>query len=304
MNIEAIPIVSRTPKPSLDAEPRGSGRIVSDFDSFCEGDIDPTLNKRIRVLIDSYSSYIVYLDEDLSPEWSATSDYGEMPDGFAEVANRIGHLETQSKGLLRESQIEPFARLLAEAMARILGENDHQKSAEILAHAEAYLKARSIENARIWYIGTAGILLIILCVIAAVLWIYREPSRNLVGDDAFDGVLGAIFGSIGAVFSIVTRTKSIEVDAAAGKPIHILESSVRIASGGVGAILVALAVKTNLVLGIAKSFDHSVAALLAICIVAGTSERVVPSLIKRVEGSVSAHPATIKTAQRSKAGKE
>jgi len=33
--------------------PIGSGVVVDDFSSFCEGDIEPTLNKKIHSLIDS-----------------------------------------------------------------------------------------------------------------------------------------------------------------------------------------------------------------------------------------------------------
>ncbi len=57
----------------------GSGKRVSDFTPFCEGDTDPTLNKKIRALIDCDTDYIVYLDEDLYVEWSFNQD---SPGGF------------------------------------------------------------------------------------------------------------------------------------------------------------------------------------------------------------------------------
>jgi hypothetical protein len=95
----------------------GSARRVSDFTSFCEGDLDPTLNKKIRTLIDSDTDYLVYLDEDLCAEWTFN---GDSPSGFDDVANRIWRLETLSITQLLPSQKEPFERLLAESMARIL----------------------------------------------------------------------------------------------------------------------------------------------------------------------------------------
>ena len=69
-------------------EVSGSAKEVSDFSSFCEGDLDPTLNKRIRVLIDADSKYIVYLDEDLYCEWSMAEDF-ELHEDFGNIANTI-----------------------------------------------------------------------------------------------------------------------------------------------------------------------------------------------------------------------
>src|ERR1700757_382543 len=96
-------------------EVSGSAKEVSDFSSFCEGDLDPTLNKRIRVLIDADSKYIVYLDEDLYCEWSMAEDF-ELHEDFGNIANTVGHLETLAVDRLRPNQRLPFERLVGEAM--------------------------------------------------------------------------------------------------------------------------------------------------------------------------------------------
>jgi hypothetical protein len=54
-----------------------------------------------------------------------------------------------------------------------------------------------------------------------------------------------------------------------------------------GGVLLALAVKSNLVLGTVNASDKSLVLLLAIAVVAGASERVVPDLIKKVEGTIA-----------------
>lgn len=273
--------------------PCGSGRSVENFDSFCEGDTEPTLNKKIRALIDTEKDYIVYLDDDLVVQWSMTDAYGKSPKGFAEVANRIGHLETVSEGLLdTDHQIEPFARLLGEAMARTIGDRDIKKASEILKNAEDYLQARSIENARSWYIKTACACTLPLLLFAVVIWVGQSIVKPIVGNEAFDVLLGSLLGAAGALFSVLSRTKDIALDAAAGKSIHRLESAARIVAGSLGGLVIALAIKGNLLLGFIKSVDHSLAALLAICMVAGASERFVPSFIKQVEGSISAYRPT------------
>src|SRR5262245_26898754 len=101
----------------------GSGKPVENFSSFCEGDTEPTLNKRIEALIGSRKDYIVYVDSQLFVQWSTTSSYGSLPDGFKAIANQVACLETISLTQLTDRQREPFGRLLAEAMDRILGDH-------------------------------------------------------------------------------------------------------------------------------------------------------------------------------------
>ena len=104
------------------ASREGSARDVEDYSAFCDGDREPSLNKKISSLISCEKNYIVYLDEDNTVEWSWNDAYGDDPPVLAEVASRIGHLETLSATQLKGEQNELFERLLAEGMARILGE--------------------------------------------------------------------------------------------------------------------------------------------------------------------------------------
>jgi hypothetical protein len=284
--------MSKMPMDDSNPSPRGSARSVAEFDSFCEGDTDPTLCKKIRILIECDKNYIVYIDDDLAVEWSLTEAYGEPSETYGEVANQIGYLETVSVGLLRKCQIEPFSRLLGEAMARIIGGGNIAKASEILEKAKKYLQARSIENARMWYIFTACTCTTLLVIIAIVIWVCHSTVKHTIGNNPFDVLLGSLLGGVGALFSVLSRTKDIKVDAAAGWPIHCLESAARIGTGSIGAIVIALAIKGNILLGIIRSADHSLSALLAICIISGISERIVPSFIKQVEGSISAYRPT------------
>ena len=150
-------------------EPRpaaGSGRQVNNFRPFCEGDFHPTLNKKIRILIDCATDYLVYLDDDLCVEWTFN---GTAPGGFEDVANRIGRLETLAITQLLPLQRELFERLLAESMARIIGDRNEEKAKAILDEAEEYLKARGSENARRWYLGGVGWVALFALVVAGAL---------------------------------------------------------------------------------------------------------------------------------------
>src|SRR6266487_3724682 len=100
--------------------PEGSGREVQDFTPYCEGDIEPSLHKKIQDLIDSDTDYIVYLDDEHFVQWAITDSYGDVAEEFGEIASCVALLETQSTALLSPERAGPFRRLLAEALARSL----------------------------------------------------------------------------------------------------------------------------------------------------------------------------------------
>lgn len=264
----------------------GSGRSVDDFSSFREGDTDPTLNKKIKTLIDSNVTYLVYLDEDLYAEWTFN---GRSPDGFDNTANRIGHLETLSLAQLSAVQREPFERLLAEAMARILGDHSEEKATAILDTAEAYLKARGGENARRWYLqgvgGATACALILAGILMALLSRISDPSWR----DALEILSAAALGALGALLSVASRTEAIHFEPVAGPVIHKFEGATRAIVGIAGALFIAIAIKADLLLGVFHSLTHPFLALLAVCVVGGATERLVPGLINNMAKSLSKH---------------
>jgi hypothetical protein len=258
----------------------GSGLVdVVDFASFCEGDIEPKLNKRIRTLIDRTSSHIVYLDDDLYVEWAF---FGTIPVGFDEVANRIGNLETISITQLTQLQREPFARLLAEAMARILGDRNDGEADAVLDKAEAYLKARGSENARRWYLSGVLWATSTSLAIAAIVLCIRYFTRNAEWGTGLEVAAASAFGSLGTLLSLASRTEAIRVEPVAGPQIHRFEAAIRVVVGVIGALFVAIAIRADLLLGVFHSLSHPFLALIAACVVAGASERLVPSLVNNM----------------------
>ncbi len=266
--------------------PKGSGRQVEDYSSFCEGDIEPTLNKKIRTFIDGTQDYIVYLDPDFFVQWSFRDSYEpSVPKSIGSVANAIGHLETLSRTQLRKTQLYDFESMLAEGMARIVGDKDEHAANELLDKARTYLEIRGIENARYWYLLGSSITAVLCLISIVLLSIFRTSLVQFLSNDGFQVVLGALCGGLGALFSIITRSNKILMDPAAGAFIHYVESASRIIAGSLGALLVALAIKSDIFLGVVKSVNHSLALVLALCFCAGASERFVRGIIKRVEDS-------------------
>lgn len=236
-----------------EAQLYGSGRSVEDFSPFCEGDIEPRLNKKTKVLIESASEYIVYLDEKFYVEWACIRSRAQMPTGFDNIANRMGHLETLSITQLTNGQREPFARLLGEAVARVISGGKEEEAVTVLEKAETYLSSRGTENARIWYLKGAGTLAGLSLAFAVGLFAIRNQIQNPQLLDPLGILAAAMMGGIGAFLSISARGESIRLDPVAGERIHRVEGMVRVAVGLLGALFLALAIKANLILGMSQN---------------------------------------------------
>lgn len=276
--------MSDTLKHFSDRQP--SGHAVNDFSPYCEGDIDPTLNKRINTLIDSDTLYMVYLDDDLSVQWTMTDTF-QVPTGFGEIANRVGHLENMSQMFLGTDQLAAFRRMLGEAIARIVGDDDLKQARACLKIAEAFLQARGSERARGWYLTTATAASVLSAICATALWISRAWIISVVGVNAFELLIGTLMGGIGSLLPILIGLKTTKTDVSAGAWPHRLEGAMRVGAGMGGAMLIALAIKADVLFSLTKAFANPATALYFLCFAAGWSERFANSLINKVEYLVS-----------------
>jgi hypothetical protein len=264
---------------------------VTDCSIYREGDPFPSLNKDIFCLITTAKEFIVFLDEDLVVHFWMTDDYDKdekLPDDYGNVIIQESKLEAISAGLLRPNQMKVFRTLLGESIARLLDEKETANSRAILAQAESYLKTRSGESGRMYYVSTSFILTGIILLFMLLLWIYRDLVQKLFGSvDSIDIIVGAGMGSLGAFMSILQRSDKLTVDSSASWYVYAVEATVRALAGGLGGLLVALAVKSNFILSqVFKNPDRPLLTLMLFCIVAGSSERIVPNLVQQIEGVI------------------
>ncbi|MDT5063468.1 MAG: hypothetical protein QOH63_3927 [Acidobacteriota bacterium] len=258
------------------------------FIDYSEGDIEPTLKKRIKHLIQKDREFIVYLDDEYFVNWVTNGrSYGDYAPDFGAIMSRVGYLESTSRGLLSNNQLEALELIIGDGVARLLDDRNSTYATASLDKAEEYLKARTTEHARTWYISAAAAVSAFALVCGFIFWLLRDWIQGRIGLVAFAVLLGASAGSLGALISIISRMGKIDIDALAGKRIHYFEGGVRIIAGMAGAILVTLAVKANILLGALDSAEKSLPLLLVVAMVAGASERIVPNLIKTVEGTIS-----------------
>lgn len=271
-------------------------RVVPDYTLLQEGEIDPSLGKKIKVLIMSSVDFIVYIDSDLYIEWNIGSDYFEDSeitfDEFFQnvgmVFNKIGFLESVSDVLLKNNpdDLLPLRRLLGEALARVIGEKSIKNAEVILGQAEAYLNERK----KTTLIKSAGITTGIIVLIMLISWI----NENCIEDKChecnggYDILMGVLGGGLGAFFSLISRSKNIVLDVSQPNEIYRLDGFLRITYGMISAFIILLAIKSNIILPdlIKQTANDSIYLILLICIISGASERIIPSIITKIEDSV------------------
>jgi hypothetical protein len=168
--------------------------------------------------------------------------------------------------------------------------NPEEVSIALLDEVERQLADRNREVAWRWYFSSAyGVTL--FCVASVVLlWLYRAPARSTIGQTAFEVFMGTLCGAVGALLSTTSRGNRLVLDANAGASVHRLEGLSRVGAGLIGALMVALSIKGGLLMSGTRFLGSRLAVLLAFCVAAGASERLVPSLVMNMERSVGQQP--------------
>ncbi|MEB0080445.1 hypothetical protein QN379_00230 [Glaciimonas sp. Gout2] len=247
--------------------------------SLKEGDLDPFLGKKVRVLIVTHENYNVYLDEALCTQW-----YGRISDDkdISTALNKLSKLESCSHFITEEKILKPIRQQIAEGLVRAL-EGHKELSNEMFKLIEKEISLRNLETSWLWYFLGSGIPALISLIILIIFWIFRIDLRQFFGIIAFTVAICAMVGGLGAFLSIASRSTKISLDARAGITIHVTEGLARIITGLFAGALIVLLTKGGVAFYALKTSGSSLATLLAFSLMAGSSERVIPNLVKKHE---------------------
>lgn len=264
------------------------------LDQYLDGDWFPNdLARTIKVefLVESSDEWLVFIGED-EYLWFTWTEEFTPPTDFRRIVNRAVELQSYDLDYLSHNQLFTYRWLIGNALVAALDSNIPAAD-DALRGAAAYIEAHNKEIGRYWYIVAsaiaAGISILVLIValivrfmpdMGVVLARVDDPSgwRNALAVLAASGA-----GGVGALLSIVARIGGTELDARAGRRMHSLEGCTRVASGCFGALFVVLGYQIGIAGGLLQQTPNSsIEALLFLGLLAGVSERMVPSLINKV----------------------
>lgn len=243
------------------------------------------------LVMEDDDKFIVCIDEELDVDWMTGKGFAGHKDqkAFNDILNRMALLESQPNHDLDQKIRISFKRMLGESVARSLT-GDYVNAGKILDKAQSFVAARKEELARSWYLATGAGLTGAVSVVGILVWLCREPIRQIVGDVVFWLTISAVAGAAGAFLSIIMRMGKATVDSSAGKSLHQLECLSRIVAGMLSAVLVGLAVYAEVIFPVFRKSSNPYAFLVFVAVIAGASERLAPSLIESFEKQGARQP--------------
>lgn len=256
----------------------------TDYRKYVEGKEEPYHGKVIKHLIQKHRDFVVYLDDELYVWWAIRDTY--RPDwvnspSFGEVLNRVSFLEAVETSDIPQRQVTAFRRMLGEAVARLLDSQSVEQANKILDNATDYIIARNSESSRLWYLSASLATTAVVVLVILLLWTFRRYTP--LNPEGLNVLVGSGAGALGAFLSILLRSQTVPLDSSAGKKVYYFEGTAKILAGMIGAVLVAVSIEGKFLFGNISNPENQLQVITALCIVAGASERLVPSLIKKVE---------------------
>jgi hypothetical protein len=248
------------------------------------------LNQDEDYLIMASRNYVVWLDKNGDVDWRTTPQWDKKLDAefkngeLSAVLNQVAELHSYPVRRLTDRKKRSFRVMIGEGLARAF-EFDPKNAKEMLTKAGEYALTRNQELARIWYLGAATIATGFVAFFALVGWLLRDDINLIFGTEASRLGFLSCAGAFGSLFSIISRVGRADLDPASGRTLHLVEGCARIVIGVLGSAIVLLAMKVGLILSMLN--EKGTSALLLVALVAGASERLVPTVIKQVESSAA-----------------
>lgn len=159
-------------------------------------------------LIRSTNDFVVYLDKNDDIDWMTTVEYDkhgpkEQQKHHAILSNGAVLECSACHGLAVETK-RHFRRLIGEAIAYSL-DDDYENAQEMLQNARGYIRARSEETSRRWYLSASAIMAAIMIAFGLLIWIWRGPLAAALTVNFVWICLAAVAASCGALLSVIAR---------------------------------------------------------------------------------------------------
>jgi hypothetical protein len=272
----------------------GASGDTTFFQDFKAGGTDPLVGATIKEVLIKTADFIVYIDNDLSLHWHSNTALD--PNCAAPVFNRAGELQAKSEFLrqtFRRRDLMSVRRLIGEGVVVMFCTGNPVYANAALDTAEKFISQIGRETSRGWYFGPFFVFFAVSVLIGLILYHHGHMRVTTLP------LVCSLGGGIGAFISTAIGNERIPCAPSAGRLLHLLEALLRYTVGFAAGLLVWLATSGDLAVGflnLANSTGASPSpgnhlatnayALLAVALLAGTSERLLPSLMARFDDSI------------------
>jgi hypothetical protein len=243
------------------------------------------LVKTAKFLVHVTHDFIVRIDADGDVDWKTGKEWDDVgPTDSAKhsaILNEGAVIETTPCDFLTPAVKLQFKRLIGEAYARTFV-HDYAAANAMLLAARNFVRARSEEVARTWYLEASLVTAGVIIGLAFSAWIGRQWTTSWFGVSGLWLVLSFGSGALGALLSVIVRSGRLEVDCAAGRYLHRVEGASRVLAGSASGFLTGLAVMSGLFLASFTKAGNMAPVMLLASFIGGTTERLASSIVARV----------------------
>lgn len=277
--------------------------ILACLGQLTPGAVDPWLGKTIETIIRKAAWFIVYIDDAGTVQW--WSAYASKSAKLvADVQAEVSRLEHETGFLFHTSHKQagyfklPFIDseysvkrgkaircLLGEAIAVALSKGTEVECTKILRQAEEEVLIAKDQFCRPTFVGTALIPLLVFSLTYLVSTGYCMPENSclplpMIYRPWYQATLA---GALGAFASTLFRSNKLVLEPSSGRIGIIFDALARVSIGAIAGFATTLAFDSGILLKEAIDQRAQEALRLLLCLVAGISERMLPSLVERAE---------------------
>ena len=219
---------------------------------------DPWAHITKDTLVMWTKNYVVYVSPapDMELKWETIPEFDTelptLPNYASDRYNRIfcdaGVLEARVR---KEFGIETRREILCLIGNALVCnfEREYDAAEKALDDARQFLRERSEELSRFWYLSASFVMAFIFFGFGTLTWIARSCLEHWLGATVVWLGLAAVAGAAGALLSVILRSGKLAFDPSSGRLLHYLEGASRIWAGALSGAFVSLAVKSDVVLG-------------------------------------------------------
>jgi hypothetical protein len=237
----------------------------------------------------SLSEYIVYLDVDNEYGWETTDEFdksfseAEKSERNKIIADIEQQQHTPAVNYLNKNAKKSYYRLLGECCLYALTKN-FSVAENRLEYTKRYIEDRTVEISRKWQIRYCLLILLIVLAISVNVYLNAEAISSWLSIDV-NTIMQArffAFGAMGTTLSVISKNGRQTFNCESGRMLNFLEILSKMVTTGIYCFIIILLFSLDFVFTGLENV-HGDEVLYLACILSGFSERLVPSILQKIE---------------------